>query len=366
MTASPHLPPLVRVINAWGTATPFGVSRADPKVAEAVAAMLQRYVVMDQLQAVAGERLARWSGAQAACVTHCTAAGVTLSVAACMAGTNAAHIAQLPDAQGMPSRVLMLAAHQVNYGHPIAQAVRLAGARLETCASPGDVSAALAQPGVACVLAVESHLASDSGAAVTARLLALAREAGVPLVLDAAAQDWRVRELVASGADLVLASAQKYLRAPTAGLVMGRAPLVAAVNAQHAGIGRAMKPTKEAIAGVLAALDAREALPEGQWLAKLKHKVDVVAAHAKSWKGVTVSREPDPQGNGFDRLWLAIDPRLAPGGAAGLVQRLRAGDPVVAVAPHRVAQGQIGLELSGVDSGELDELCRLICAALQA
>lgn len=366
MTASPHLPTLARVINAWGTATPFGVSRADPDVAGAVAAMLQRYVVMDQLQTVAGERLARWSGAQAACVTHCTAAGITLSVAACMAGTDAAHIAQLPDAQGMPNRVLMLAAHQVNYGHPIVQAVRLAGARLQAFASPDDVQAALAQPGVACVLAVESHLAKDSGAALTARLLAHAREAGVPLVLDAAAQDWRVRELVASGADLVLASAHKYLRAPTAGLVMGRSGLVAAVDAQHAGIGRAMKPTKEAIAGVLAAIDARVALSRGQWCAEQKHKVDAVADLAKTWKGVTVSREPDPQGNGFDRLWLAIDPQATRGGAAGLVQRLRAGDPVVAVAPHRVAQGQVGLELTGVDSGELGELCRLFSAALQA
>jgi hypothetical protein len=87
MPALPVMPR--RVINAWGTATPFGVSRCDAAVAQAAADMLGRYVVMAELQALAGERIARWSGAQAACVTHCTAAALTLSAAACMAGSDA-------------------------------------------------------------------------------------------------------------------------------------------------------------------------------------------------------------------------------------------------------------------------------------
>lgn len=244
------VPGLRRVINAWGTATPFGVSCSEVQVAQAVALMLRRHVVMAELQAQAGRRVAQWSGATAGCVTHCTAAAITLAVAACMTASDAARIAQLPDVSGMPSRVMMLAAHQVNYGHAITQAVRLAGAQVVVCADFEEMQAALGVPGVACVLAVESHLAEGSGTAVTRELVGLAHGAGVPLVLDGAAQDWRVADMMATGADLVLVSAQKYLGGPTAGLVAGRADLVAAVDAQHGGIGRAMKPSKEALAGV--------------------------------------------------------------------------------------------------------------------
>lgn len=356
--------PLRRVINAWGTATPWGVSRCDAAVAQAVADMLARYVHMEELQAQVGEAVARWSGAQAACVTHCTAAALTLAAAACMAGSEPAHIAQLPDTQGLPRRVALLAAQQVNYGQPLKQALRLAGAQPEVCADLEALDAALLLPGMAGVVAVESQLAPGSGPEITRALLRRARAAGVPLILDGAAQDWRVAELVASGADLVLVSAHKYLRAPTAGLVMGSTHWVAAVNAQHAGIGRCMKPTKEALAGVLAALDARQQVSATQWQAQQRHKVERVAQAAAGWTGVQLRREADPQGNGFERLWLAIDPAATGKTATQLVQHLRQGDPAVAVAPHRVANGFIGLELTGVEPGELDELCTLLAAAL--
>ncbi|MBA3594895.1 MAG: threonine aldolase [Polaromonas sp.] len=364
-SATPVIPGLERVINAWGTPTPYGVSRSDPAVGEAVALMLQGQVVVADLQALAGRELAAWSGAESACVTHCSAAAITLAVAACMAGTDAARVAQLPDSTGMPKRVL-LAAHQVHYGQAITQAVRLAGAQPVPCPAPADVAAELARGGVACVLAVESHLAAGSGPAVTGELAALAHAAGVPLLLDAAAQDWRARELVAGGADLVLLSGQKYLRSPTAGLVLGRVDLVAALDAQHSGIGRAMKPTKEALAGVLAALRLRDDLPQDEWCMAQRRKLDTLAAAAADWPGVTVARTPDPQGNGFTRLGLNVDAAVTGINAAGVIERLRAGDPVVAVAPHRAAQGCIGLELTAVDENELPELCALLAAALNA
>lgn len=356
------MPPLRRVINAWGTATPFGVSRSDPRVAQAVADMLQRYVVMSELQAEAGDAIARWSGAPAACVTHCCAAAVTLSIAACMAGSDAGRIARLPDASAMKNRVLMLDAHRVRYGQPIEQAVRLAGAQVVACETLDHLRDALGNAQTACVLAVESHLAPGSGPELTRQLVALAHAAGVPLVLDGAAQDGRVAELVTSGADLALLSAQKYLAAPTAGLVLGREDLVAAVDAQHGGIGRAMKPSKEAMAGVIAALELRTQMPPGAWRTAQQAKVDRVERAAMQWRGVAVQREPDPQGNGFDRLWLSIDSAVAGIDAAALAQGLRDGDPAVAVAPHRLAQGQIGLELTGVAEDELGELCELLAA----
>ena len=274
------------VINAWGTPTPYGVSRSDAAVAHAAADMLQRHVVMSELQARAGQALAAWSGAPRRLASaHCSASAITLAVAACMTGQDGARIAQLPDVQGLPHRVLMLASHQVNYGHAITQAIRLAGALPVPCAWSVNWTPPTADPSPAC-------------------------------------SRWSRRA--------------------------GRAALVAAVDAQHGGIGRAMKPTKEALAGVLAALQARTLSARGDWLAAQQRKVAALAESLAGWPGVQTYRESDPLCGGFERLWLAIDPDITGVDAAAMVQRLRDADPVIAVAPHRVAQGQIGLELSGV------------------
>ena len=363
MNTAPDLP-LRPVINAWGTATPWGVSRSDPAVAAAVGEMLQRHVQISELQDLVSERLAVWSGAPAGCVTHCAAAGITLAVAACMAGADAQRIAQLPDPGGMAHEVLLLRTHAVQYGHALTQAIRLAGARPMLFDSPAELEAGLDRDRTACVLAVESHLAPGSGASLTMALVAMAHAAGKPLVLDAAAQDWRVRELTGSGADLVIMSAQKYLAAPTAGLVLGRAELVRALEAQHGGIGRAMKPTKEAMAGVLAAVAQRDAASRARWLQQQQARIEQVAAFVTTLPGVSLQREADPQGNGFERLWLSPDPVVTGSDAAQWLSRLRAGTPAVAVAPHRLRQGCIGLELTGVREAELPDLCRQLRATL--
>ena len=49
------------------------------------------------------------------------------------------------------------------------------------------------------------------------------------MIVDGAAQDLRLRELIATGADLVLTSAHKYLCSTTGGIVAGRKELVDAV-----------------------------------------------------------------------------------------------------------------------------------------
>jgi L-seryl-tRNA(Ser) seleniumtransferase len=353
---SKHLRP---VINAWGTPTPYGVSRSAPQVCAAVADALSRYYVMAELQEACARRLMAWSGAQAACVTHCTASAITLAAAACMAGADTARIAQLPDTSGMPSTALLLQEHDVHYGQRLSQAIRLSGATPVRCSSMEEIEARLDDDGVACVFAVESHLAPGSGPKTTSRLVSLCRDR-VPLVLDAAAQDRRARELVASGADLVLLSAQKYLAAPTAGIILGRRELVAGADAQHGGIGRGMKPSKEALAGVMAAVDAREKDDtQGRQPLELE-KVRVVLAAASSWRGIVAVVEPDPVAHEVQRIWLRVDERSAGMPAHALARGLLDGEIAIATAPHRLDRGEIGLELSGATLDEVHVLCKQI------
>ena len=118
------------VINAKGTFTPLGVSRSSDGVATAVAQALPEFFVMDELGDRASEAIAQVTGAQAGAVVHCTAAGITLAVAATMTGGDSRRIAALPDATDMHHRVVMPACHVVDYGHSNLQGIRLSGAQV--------------------------------------------------------------------------------------------------------------------------------------------------------------------------------------------------------------------------------------------
>jgi L-seryl-tRNA(Ser) seleniumtransferase/D-glucosaminate-6-phosphate ammonia-lyase len=85
------------------------------------------------------------------------------------------------------------------------------------------------------------------------------RAQGVPVVVETAAES-DLAHFLRLGADLVIYSGSKDLLGPTGGLVLGRRALVDAVRAQSSGIGRAMKIRKEAIVGMVDAIDGHMAM----------------------------------------------------------------------------------------------------------
>lgn len=359
---------LTRVINAAGTYTPLGVSRSSEAVSAAAAAALREFFVVDELQAAASDAACSLTGAEAAAVVHCAAAGITLCVAAAMAGADPDRVAALPDSAGMPTRVVLPAGHAVDYGHPIVQDVRLAGATpvlagTDDACSIAELDDALAHPGTACLLLVSSRLVRGAPVSLQAAVAAAHRRS-VPAIVDGAAQDLRIGELLETGADLVILSAQKYLAAPTAGLVVGRRDLVAAVRAHEKGIGRAMKATKEAIAGVLAALEERRRLDLDAWRRSQADKVARFVAAAGRIAGIAAEAVPDPAGMPFPRARLAVDPARAGLDAAALARALREGDPSIRVMEHELAAGRLVLELVPLDAAEVDAVVALLRAAI--
>jgi L-seryl-tRNA(Ser) seleniumtransferase len=361
---------LTQVINARGTFTPLGVSRSSPQVGKAVAAALGDFFVIDELLAALSRQVAEATGAEAATVTHCAAAGITLAVAAAMTGSDPRRIAALPDGTGMATRVVIPAGHAVDYGHPIQTDVRLAGATPVLAGSDeacgiGDIESALAHERTACLLLVSSRLVS--GAAVDLPgAVAAARRRGVPTIIDGAAQDLRVGRLLETGADLVVLSAQKYLAAPTAGLVVGRACLVEACRAQDRGIGRAMKPTKEAVVGVLAALQERRSLDLDRWAANQQSKVAAFVKQAARIGGLHATMVPDSTGLPFSRACLIVDPVGVDWSAAALARHLRDGDPPIWLMDHEAGEGRLFLELVPLDEGEVREILRRLAALAAA
>ncbi len=362
---------LRRVINACGKMTHLSGSIVLPEIAAAATEALRHFFVLDELQAAAGRVIAESTGAESGCVTACTAAGITLGVAACMTGNSLPRVLQLPCTAGMRSRVLIQKGHCVNYGNPITQAIRLSGAQVTEV---GSVNRCLAEElryelergDVAAVVHVESHHTVRQGWVRLKEVALLAHEFDVPVIVDGAAQDQRLRELLGLGADLVLTSAHKYLCSTTAGIVAGRKQLVDAVYLQNRGIGRPMKAGKEAILGAMAALEFRQQQDMPAWTAEQDRKVAKVLAGLQDIAGLALSVDADPNGCPFSRARLTPDPQVTHHTAETLRDALAEGNPTVVVRAHHADEGYINIDSIEMTDEEIDVTCHRIREALNA
>jgi L-seryl-tRNA(Ser) seleniumtransferase len=249
--------PSYRLINAAGPLTPLGAGLVPQEVAAEIAAILERPADMAALQALASEEIARAFGAEAGCVTGCSAAGIAVACAAAMAGGDLKKIGQLPDTTSMKGEILLPAGHDVWFGAQVAQMIRISGARVVTEAGPQTAAGVF----------VSSHHV-HSGPALAEFL-----KNEIPVIVDAAGSV-DLAPFLRAGAALAIGSAQKNFLGPTAGIIAGRKDLVAACLAQERGIGRAMKAGKENIAGVIAGLRLWRRISgetEHEWQSRAAH-----------------------------------------------------------------------------------------------
>ena len=361
---------LRRVVNASGTLTAYGQSAALPDVIDAMTAALPHFFEMDVLHARASAAIARVSGAEAGFATSCAAAGITIAVAACMAGRDPARIAQLPDATGMKDEVLIQLGHCVDYGAPVTQGIRLAGARVKTVGTVNGTArslfaASFSEQTVA-ALYVVSHHTAQFGCVPLPQFVETAHAHGVPVVVDAAAEETQLAGLVATGADLVICSGHKHFRGPTSGVVAGRLALIRAAYAQNRGIGRHMKIGKEGIVGLIAALDAwRPARREAEIEAE-KARIRRMVERLSLLPGVTAAAlwpEPDPYP--IMRAKVTIDPAQAGLNAMALAVLLARSDPSVRVRAHHVDEGYFLIDPFTISDAEADFIAAQIEALLQ-
>ena len=356
---------LRRVINACGKMTHLAGAIVLPEIAEAAAESFKHFFVLDGLQAAAGRIIAESTGAESGCVTACTAAGITLGVAACMTGRDIAKVRQLPNPVGMPQRVLIQKGHCIDYGNPITQSIRLSGATsvevgvVNRCTQE-DLRHELGQGDVAAVVHVESHHTVRYGWVELMEVVKLAHEFDVPVIVDGAAQDQRLRELVATGADLVLTSAHKYLCSTTAGVVAGRNDLIDSVYLQNQGIGRLMKAGKEAIVGVMAALAYRNRQDIVAWTAEQDRKVQTILDRLSDVSALSLSIDPDPNGCPFSRARLTLKPQVTRRTAIWLRDELAKGDPTIVVRAHHADEGYIHIDAIEMTEKEVEFVCERV------
>jgi len=351
---------LTKVINAAGPFTPVGVSRSSKNVSESVATALSEYFIIDELLDVANNALCNLTNAESGTITHCTASSITLAVAATMTGCNQDKISALPSINNMPNRVILPVGHSINYGHSILQAIKLSGAQpvlvgSELQCSLSDIEKELSNKKTACLLLVTSRL--TKGVLVDLfNAVKIAHQHNIPVIIDAAAQDMRIDELLSTKADLVLISAQKYLASPTTGVVIGDKELVKAVRDQGKGIGRTMKVTKESICGVLAAIEDRTNSDSKEWTHKQNKKISNFIQSIDNLPGIIVKAVPDSSGMPFSRVHLIVDPIISKIDATELAKQLKNNTPSIWVIESMALENQLVLELVFLTKEELQTI----------
>jgi L-seryl-tRNA(Ser) seleniumtransferase len=249
------------IINATGATTSVGGTLMPPEVTAAMVEASQAFVVLDELNAAVGEVIARVTGAEAGYVTAGSAAGMLLAAAACLTGTDPAKVKRLPETDGMANEIVIHRCQRINYD----QMFRAAGAKLVEIGLPRatqrwELEAAITER-TAAIAYIDSP-ATTPGALDFATVVEIARQRDIPVIVDAASTlppIWHLQRWIAWGADIVIYSGGKGIRGPQdSGLLAGRRDLIAAAamnGAPNAAIGRGMKVSKEAMAGLWVALE---------------------------------------------------------------------------------------------------------------
>ncbi|MGH2379073.1 MAG: aminotransferase class V-fold PLP-dependent enzyme [Candidatus Limnocylindria bacterium] len=330
--------PLINA-NAW--LTRLGGSLMPPEVIEAMREASAAFVDMHELQRAVSSRIAQLTRNEAALVCSGASAGLVLATLACMTGRDLRALGRLIQlgVGTLPKRDVIVHCGQRT---PYDPAIVLAGGRLVQIGNviqtfEWELQAAIG-PATAAVLYLPGEIYSR-GALPLERVLAIAHAAGVPVIVDAAAQLpppenlWRFAEM---GADLVLFSGGKALRGPQAsGLIVGKPDMVAACEmhaAPHQRLGRPMKVGKEEMCGLLAAVELYLAQDHAARTAEIERITAAWVETLGALPGVCARRDfPSEAGQPLPRARLDLEPSL--GLTSGDVRAaLLAGEPPIDVA----------------------------------
>ncbi|HIZ37755.1 MAG TPA: L-seryl-tRNA(Sec) selenium transferase, partial [Candidatus Ruania gallistercoris] len=268
---------LTPVLNATGVVVHTNLGRAPLSPAATDALITAAGYVDVELDLATGARSKRGRAARAALLAACPAAEDALVVNNGAAALVLATTALAAGREVVISRGELI---EIGAGFRLPDLIASTGARLREVGTTNrthvrDYASAVG-PETGCLLKVHpSNFRVDgfTAEASLAELRTLADERGVPLVADlgsglltaepALPQEPDATTALEAGADLVIASGDKLLGGPQAGLLLGRAPVIEAL-ALHP-LARAVRADKLALAALEATLTAGPA-PVGEYI----------------------------------------------------------------------------------------------------
>lgn len=335
-----------KVINAAGKLTALGGSAQSEAVSGAQASAAGQHVDLAALRHRANREIALMTGAEAACITTGAAAGITISIAAILCEKDPDLLTQLPLLQ-QSLYVVLQSGHDINFGANIEQMIHLAGAQCLIAGSPDavtqeDISQSITKDVIA-LLYVQSHHCIQEDRVDLDEYITIARSSGIPVIVDAAAEDDLTR-YIAAGADLVTYSGGKAFSGPTTGFIAGSKKYIHWCEAQYAGIARTMKVGKEQIAGLLHALDEYRSADHAAIHARWEDHNQVLLSALQASTIFDVMLKADEAGRDFERVALsakADSTGLLSFEPEQLVKFLSAGSPSIRTRNHGIAQNRI-------------------------
>lgn len=314
------------VINCRGTWTYLSGSLEFPEVREAQLEAAQYFVNMLELQRAVGRRLSELTGAESGIITSGSAGAMAAATAACMAGSDDKFIWQLPDTTGLKHEVIMVGGRSA-----FDSAIRLTGAKLVLTYSPEELTNAINEN-------TAMIYTTDLGEKLQ-RVLAIAKEHKIPLLLDDAAgipPADNARLYARMGIDLYCFSGGKGLCGPQcSGLLLGRKDLVEAAllnsSPREGAVCRPMKVGKEEVIGCLTALETWLNLDEKKLYDEWNGRVDRIRKLVETVPGVKTDTFIPDDGNRYPTLRIYWDQQAWRYSIFDCVEELRAGDPVIEV-----------------------------------
>lgn len=337
------------LVSAQANSTPLGGCTLSDGVIMAMGNAARFHVNLDRLWRAAGSFLAEMTGSEDACPVIGAAAGMAISVAACVAGTEIVRIQRLPDSGDQPNEVVLQKGHSISYGGaPIAQMIALGGGRTVEVGAVNEtlrshVAGAVTRRTAALVYVTSrTHAVHRKGVSLE-ELVDIGREYRVPVIVDAASEG-DLRRWVATGADLVIYSGPKMLGAPTSGFICGSSELIAACRAQYAGIARPMKVGKENLLGLLQAVREYTAVSEEERAATQRMRMTKLAARLDELPGLCARAVQDESGRMLYRVLLTVDPATARRSAASLAEEMKAGIPSIYFRDFKLHLGQLEVD----------------------
>jgi len=335
------------VLNFQGPVTTVGASRMWPEIQSIMAEAAKDFAVLAEVKDAVGERLAKLCGTESALVTSGTAGAIALGTYACLTGSDTAKVRRLPDLTGMKTEVLIQKPHRNGYDH----AVRSAGVRIVEVDSRDAFVNALT-PNVAMIY----YLGGTRGdwawetPVPLPECLALARKAGIPVLVDAAnlLPSWdNIPRLAATGVDMLAFSGGKHVRGPqSTGVLAGRKDLLDAAwlnSSPHSDSqGRGMKVNKEEMIGLLAALEKYSRLDFAALDRECERQAVYMMGELRKAK-LHVEKAPFERGRRVHRVIATWDESSRALSTAAVVQRLLDGEPRIATLP---GPGGRGIEIT--------------------
>ena len=174
------------LVNAYGTLTILGGTVLADEILDAIREAGKVYLDVPELDIKAGDYIARLLGAEDAYVTSGGAAGVALSVAACITKGDATRVSRLPITEGMANEVVVQKLHRNMYDRNI----EVVGGRIVEVGNEKETSANDLKQALTKRTAAVAYFAFDpeEGVLPLEKVLDISHGHGTPVIVDAAAE----------------------------------------------------------------------------------------------------------------------------------------------------------------------------------